>query len=1029
MASLGDLFITVGAKIDGFKAAMSDVSRTLDASASHATATASKINQVFAAAFGGSMIATAIGSANKFQAAFAQIQRSTGATGEKLDGLEASFTNIYKKTAAGSEQVAAALSVLSARTGATGKDLEDLTLKTLKLAKTQNEDVAQIVPLVTRVFGDWSKATNQQGAAMDYLRIVSQQTGTQVGRIAEQVVSAGAPLRALGYSFEQAAALIGKFEKEGVNTELVLGGMKGALQKFAKDGVTDTAAAWRTFIAGVRDGSVTFQDVMKEVGAKRGVDLFRAITEGRFEIDKMVESSQKLAAEGGAGIETYKTKLIKLQHEVESVVAGHYQLISAVGLGLPVITSMGSAFSGMGVAGIAAITNISSAIRYDMIPALTLLEKGLLFTGVVAAIGAVIANLYLLKKAMDTTGQSTPGRDTAHQFTIGSNGMPSLNPLYIPPSTTAAPAAVAPPPSPIVTPPPALGLSAEDAKKYFQELHLKDLTKELGESVKAFQALSAAGKLTHEQMVQAAFGIQKLRNELAGVKAPIDLVSITQAMPSLEQLQNLPLGRMGADLKDLFDLPQLSAVSRNLDMVAASWVQLGNEENLAARNLQIVADSFGYFGERTAKELADTASESEDQFKIMRDSGTATPEAIGRAWRQMFRDQIAAQRAAGSITEKVYQDLLTELDAQTEKSVAKRTKLEWKAADDMRRAVGGAFDSTYRALAQSTLQWKDWGKNLKNVATNAAEDMLATFLKSLFKPLQDEAVKLAGSLGALFEKGIGGVLGSIGIHLPGVGKDVKAAADKAAAAQKATTVATEANTTATAANTTGEGANTTATVTNTGATVAAASASTAAASTTAVAIREDAVKRKGVAQSVIHWGEDNVKALQDNTAALKDATGSLRDLSGSLKQLIQAENLNTSATNANTGALGSLTAAIWELIRNIGNLNMGGSEYSEFLPVTPPIFSNTDPYFGPGVWGPNPGSGMRMNSLSNDSLKSLGVSIAVPSFTPKPMAVPLRSGDTVNIDLRGAAFGAGVSPSDIDEMFQTAYRRALAAVG
>ncbi len=284
----------------------------------------------------------ALAAAQKFEAAAAQISRATGATGEQLKGLEESFAHVYQKTAASSEQVSQALALISSRTNLAGEALEGLTLKMLKLAKTQNEDIAQIAPLVTRVFGDWSIATERQGKAMDFMRVVSQQTGTQVGRLAEQVVYAGAPLRQLGYSFEQSVALLGKFEKEGVNTELVLGGMKAALQKFAKDGVTDTAAAWKEFVDGVRSGAITMQDVMKEVGAKRGVDLFRAITEARFEIDKLVTSTQELADKGAQGPTTLKTKFTILAHEIETVVAKHRDLVMALGFMAPVIANIGS---------------------------------------------------------------------------------------------------------------------------------------------------------------------------------------------------------------------------------------------------------------------------------------------------------------------------------------------------------------------------------------------------------------------------------------------------------------------------------------------------------------------------------------------------------------------------------------------------------------------------------------------------------------------------------------------------------------
>ncbi len=332
----------------------------------------------------GALGAGAIAAASKFQDAGITIQRSTGATGERLAGLEKSFANVYKQTAASSDAVSTTLALLSTRTGATGKDLEDLTLKTIKLAKTQREDVATIVPLVTRAFGDWSIATKDQAKAMDFLRVSSQQSGTAVSRLAEQVVYAGAPFRQLGFNFEQATTLIAKFEKEGVNTELVVGGMKAALQKFAKDGITDTAGAWKSFVEGVRSGRLTLTDVLKEVGAKRGVDLFKAIQEARFEIDEMVRSSEKLATQAAPNTETLKTSFTKLQHQIEAAIAAHKDLILVVGIA-------GPAFVGFGKLALSALGGVAAQFGTSKLAAVALGSSTYELGGTFTATGRTIA--------------------------------------------------------------------------------------------------------------------------------------------------------------------------------------------------------------------------------------------------------------------------------------------------------------------------------------------------------------------------------------------------------------------------------------------------------------------------------------------------------------------------------------------------------------------------------------------------------------------------------------------------------------
>jgi len=350
MSILSELFVKISGDNSSYKKALKDSQADTAAFEASQEASANRLSAIGGRLLGGigfgAIGAGALAAASKFDEAFTQIQRSTGATGEKLEGLKASFNEVYKNTSTGSEQVAAAMSNISARTGASGAALEDLTLKMIKLGKTQREDVTAIAPLVTRVFGDWSIAATNTGHAMDFLRVVSQQTGTRVAAISEVLVYAGAPLRALGYDFESAATMIGKFEKEGVNTQLVLGGMKAILGKFAKEGVADTAAAWQDFIEKVRSGNIGLSQIAQTagefgVGRRAAVDLFRAIQEGRFNIDDTTKSYRTMADVVVKDTETMKGQVIKWTHSLEELVAGHYQLITVIGLTYPAWSRIG----------------------------------------------------------------------------------------------------------------------------------------------------------------------------------------------------------------------------------------------------------------------------------------------------------------------------------------------------------------------------------------------------------------------------------------------------------------------------------------------------------------------------------------------------------------------------------------------------------------------------------------------------------------------------------------------------------------
>lgn len=224
---------------------------------------------------------------------FRRIQLSTGAVGERLKGLQESFKNIYKQSPADSEAIVSAMTVISQRSGLTGAALEKLTMDMMRVAKVAQTDVKAIAPAMTRVFGDWGIATEKQSSAMRYLTAISQQTGAQIPQLLERIVFYGAPLRQMGFNFEQAAVMMAKFEAEGVNVETVMGGMRKTLNNLLKAGM-EPAQAFNQLIIGVKDGTITAAQAMQFFGAKAGADLYASIREGRWD-DVLQGKLQKVA--------------------------------------------------------------------------------------------------------------------------------------------------------------------------------------------------------------------------------------------------------------------------------------------------------------------------------------------------------------------------------------------------------------------------------------------------------------------------------------------------------------------------------------------------------------------------------------------------------------------------------------------------------------------------------------------------------------------------------------------------------------
>jgi hypothetical protein len=220
------------------------------------------------------------------------IRIGTGATGQALDGLGGSAKKVGKQVPANFSDVGTAIADVNTRLGLTGGPLEKISAQFLELSRITKTDVAGNVADVSRVFGDWSIATGEQSSALDKIFITSQATGIGIDTLSQKVVQFGAPLRQMGFGFEQSLALFGKFEKEGVNVETVMAGMRMGLANMARAGEEPIDTFGRVVEQIKSAGSVADANktAIEVFGSRAGPDMAAAIREGRFELDDLVST-------------------------------------------------------------------------------------------------------------------------------------------------------------------------------------------------------------------------------------------------------------------------------------------------------------------------------------------------------------------------------------------------------------------------------------------------------------------------------------------------------------------------------------------------------------------------------------------------------------------------------------------------------------------------------------------------------------------------------------------------------------------
>ena len=392
MAVLRNVVVKIGADISELQKGLNDAAKSLDKAGKSLTSIGGTLTKGLTLP-----IAAATTGILKlgmdFDNAFDKIRVGTGATGDALEALKDDFKAVYSSVPAGMADVSTAIADLNTRTGLAGKPLQELSAQMLNLSRITGEDLSGMIANSSRLFGDWSIAADDTAGTMDFLFKVSQSTGIGFNDLNAKLVQFGAPLRQMGFDLETSAAMLGKFEKEGVNTELVLGGLRVALGKMAKEGITDTKAALEEVTKRIKEAGSTGEAnaiALEMFGSRIGPDMAAAIREGRFELSELV-STLKTSSESinGAAFETMdfadQLTVMKNKAAVALEPLGS-SLMQAINTAMPAIEGLIDKLTGL----VDWFTNLNSGSKMMVLS----------FIGIAAAIGPVLTLVGKLTSGM-----------------------------------------------------------------------------------------------------------------------------------------------------------------------------------------------------------------------------------------------------------------------------------------------------------------------------------------------------------------------------------------------------------------------------------------------------------------------------------------------------------------------------------------------------------------------------------------------------------------------------------------------------
>lgn len=219
------------------------------------------------------------------------VAAGTGATGKQLEKLQDIAKNVYRRMPVDIKTTGNAVADVNTRLNLQGKELEKATEQFLKYAEVNGTDVSSSIESVAKAMADANIPSSELNDVLDALTSASQTSGLSVDTLASSLSQNGVQMRALGFNTKETIALLATMEQNGVNSSVVLTGMKKAMQNYSSAG-KDANVELNNLFQGIQDGTVSASDAMEVFGNKAGASLYQYIQEGKLNYQDLLQIIQ-----------------------------------------------------------------------------------------------------------------------------------------------------------------------------------------------------------------------------------------------------------------------------------------------------------------------------------------------------------------------------------------------------------------------------------------------------------------------------------------------------------------------------------------------------------------------------------------------------------------------------------------------------------------------------------------------------------------------------------------------------------------
>ena len=219
------------------------------------------------------------------------VTTKTGASGAALEDMKQRAKDIATTIPVSFQDAADAVGEVNTRFGLTGDDLQSLSEQFVKFASLNNTDVSTSVDNVQKAMAATGTDVSDAADVLDIFNAVGQQTGISMDELSNLITTNASSFKSLGLGINQSAALVGIFEKSGVDASAALGSLAKAQKNAASDGKTLNDAL--SEFSGVMNSNASRTEKLQaayDLFGKSGDKIFEAIESGSVSIDDLGKS-------------------------------------------------------------------------------------------------------------------------------------------------------------------------------------------------------------------------------------------------------------------------------------------------------------------------------------------------------------------------------------------------------------------------------------------------------------------------------------------------------------------------------------------------------------------------------------------------------------------------------------------------------------------------------------------------------------------------------------------------------------------